>query len=532
MEDSPRELQPGDALGRYDILMRVADGGMASVWAARMHGSRGFQKVVAIKTLLSALSDDSDFEGMLLDEARLASRIRHPHVVEILDVGENTGMLYIVMEWVHGPTLAMINRLAKLRGGVPLPVALKICSDAASGLHAAHELRNESGELVELVHRDISPQNVMVSFNGIVKIVDFGVAKAADRLSDTGAGGAVKGKVPYMSPEQLQGRALDRRSDIFSLGALMYVLATGRHPFRGASDEITIENIQTRAAASPREIAPHLPSEFEAIIMKAIEKRPEDRWQTCGELQRALDQLMQQQGMLVSHTDVEAFVQDVAAEVLGDQDERLREAIAAADANLSIRPSDVEVIPSQPPAADPNEATQESEYRAEERKRRVIIAGLAATTVLGASLVGMSIVNRSGSSEGTPAVVASATSSIAKSSALPAPSLSSAPATAAMSTSVPASTASAEPPVLELDADDPSMAPAGGKTERTSSGGTKNRESVAAGASATPHASSTPAAGATTSEPVATTKPTSAPKSRHPKSSGGLKSVTDSQPDF
>ncbi|MEZ4299642.1 MAG: protein kinase [Polyangiaceae bacterium] len=328
---SLQDIQPGTTLGRYEVLAPIAQGGMAAVWAARMKGSRGFQKVVAIKTMLPDLSDDNDFEAMFYDEARLIARIRHPHVVEMVDLGDEDGMLYIVMEWVDGDTLFTLNRRAKNKGGVPLPLLLRIASNACAGLHAAHELRDDSGKPLGLVHRDVSPQNVMITFDGIVKIVDFGVAKATGRMHETRVAGLMKGKVPYLSPEQLNSGKVDRRSDIFGLGIVLYAMVSGRHPFRAHDDARTIENISSRAPVPLRELVPDTHPELEAIILKALEKDPNDRWQTCAEIQRALDQLLGSMGLTVTDGDVAAFLRDTLGDIIEERRAALKEAIRKAD---------------------------------------------------------------------------------------------------------------------------------------------------------------------------------------------------------
>jgi serine/threonine-protein kinase len=268
---------------------------------------------------------------MFYDEARLVARIRHPHIVEMVDLGDEDGMLYIVMEWVEGDTLFTLNRRAKNRGGIPLPLLLRIASDACAGLHAAHELRDESGKPLGLVHRDVSPQNIMISEGGIVKIVDFGVAKAAGRMHETRVAGLMKGKVPYLSPEQLAGERVDRRSDIFSLGIVLYAMVSGRHPFRAHEDAKTIENISTRAPVPLRELAPDTHPELEAIIFKALEKDPAERWQTCAEMQRALDHVLGSMGATVTDGDIAAFLSDVLGDLIEERRAALKEAIRKAD---------------------------------------------------------------------------------------------------------------------------------------------------------------------------------------------------------
>lgn len=325
------KIGPASTLGRYEILTPIARGGMASVWAARLMGTRGFQKLVAVKTMLPDVSDDPDFEQMFLDEARVAARIRHPNVAEILDLGEQEDVLYLVMEWVDGENLSVILKAARALGGMPLPVILRIAAQACAGLHAAHELRDDSGNLVDLIHRDVSPANVLVSTAGFVKLVDFGVAKSKGRMHVTRAGGMVKGKTPYLSPEQLGGLPLDRRSDIFSFGALLYVMATGLHPFRGETEGKTVENIALKNPVSLRTINPALPVEFEKLVLKALEKDPKNRFSTAAELQRALEQIGLSVGGVANESDVAEFVHKVIGEAQAKRAGDIKSAIASLD---------------------------------------------------------------------------------------------------------------------------------------------------------------------------------------------------------
>jgi eukaryotic-like serine/threonine-protein kinase len=328
-------LGPGSALGRYEILMPVAKGGMAAVWAARLQGTRGFQKIVAVKTMLPDVSDDPDFQSMFLDEARVAARIRHPNVVEILDLGEESDVLYLVMEWVDGETASTLQKAAKPLGGIPQRIVLRIASQICAGLHNAHELRDDHGALVDLVHRDISPANVLISTAGFVKIVDFGVAKSKGRLHVTRAGGVIKGKTPYLSPEQLGGLPIDRRSDIFSLGALLYVLSTGLHPFRAETELTTVENIALKNPLAPRELNESIHPEFDKIILKALEKDPANRFSTCAEMQRAIDQVASTIGEPTTDEDVAAFVRKAIGDIQAKRAQDLRDAIAAVDASAA-----------------------------------------------------------------------------------------------------------------------------------------------------------------------------------------------------
>jgi len=286
------ELGPGHVLDRYELLLPIASGGMAMVWAARLKGTRGFQKIVAVKTMLPKLSEDEQFEQMFLDEASLASEIHHPHVVEILDLGENQGVLYLVMEWIDGVPLNLLMKAARPEGGVPISVAVRIAMQACAGLHAAHELRNGEGKLVGLVHRDVSPQNIMVTYDGVAKVVDFGVSKATALGGGATVAGQIKGKVAYMAPEQIKGNSIDRRVDVFALGIVLYALTTGKHPFRRESEAATMYNIcAPQPVMPPRKVNPNYPIEVERILIKALAKEPEKRYQSANELLRDLDQL-------------------------------------------------------------------------------------------------------------------------------------------------------------------------------------------------------------------------------------------------
>jgi len=344
------KLKPRSTLGRYEILTRVAQGGMASVWAARLQGTRGFQKIVAIKTMLPDVSDDPDFETMFLDEARVAARIRHPNVVEIFDLGEQDDVLYLVMEWVEGDTLSGIQKASRRLGGIPQNITLRIASQVCAGMHAAHELRDDNGTLVDLVHRDISPGNILISLSGFAKVTDFGVAKSAGRLHVTRAEGMVKGKTPYLSPEQLGTLPLDRRSDLFSLGVLLYVMVTGLHPFRGESEFKTVENIALKDPIPPIQLVPSCHPDLDKLIIKALEKDRTKRFATAADMQRAIDHVAAQVGDPVTDDDVAAFVRKCIGDTIAKNSAELRAAIAAADAGAADRISITSESPVRPPA--------------------------------------------------------------------------------------------------------------------------------------------------------------------------------------
>ena len=326
------DVSPGQVLGRYELLMPVARGGMASVWAARLRGTRGFQKLVAIKTMLPGLIDDPSFERMFLDEASLASQVRHPHVIEILDLGEQDRILYLVMEWVSGEALSIIMKYAATRGGIPLPIAVHIATQTCRGLHAAHELRESDGVLVGLVHRDVSPQNVLVTYDGVVKVVDFGVAKATARLDTQTEAGQLKGKIAYMSPEQLRGEKIDRRTDVFAMGILLYMMTTGKHPFRGDDQAQTIARISSdEPAILPSALVPGYPAGLEACVMQALAKDSAKRYPSANDmllgLTRALPSAMRES----TDEEVSEFIRRLVPDRLERQKQAIKQALEQAD---------------------------------------------------------------------------------------------------------------------------------------------------------------------------------------------------------
>jgi len=287
-----KHLSSGSPLGRYELLLPIAKGGMAEVWAARLHGTRGFQKVVAIKTILSGAIDDARMEEMFLVEAELASQIHHPNVVGTIDLGEHDGVLYLVMEWVDGESLNVLMSKAAAQGGVPLAIGVNLIGQACQGLYAAHQLRDDQGALLGVVHRDVSPHNVLVTYSGTAKLVDFGIAKATSQASSTEAG-EVKGKFAYMAPEQVRAQAVDARTDLFALGILLYQITTGKHPFRGENPAETLQNIcAERGPVPPSAFLPDYPAELEAVVLKALAKNPDARFSSANELLTALEKAM------------------------------------------------------------------------------------------------------------------------------------------------------------------------------------------------------------------------------------------------
>ncbi len=312
------------------------------VWAARLKGTRGFQKIVAVKTMLSKLTEDEQFEQMFLDEASLASQIRHPNVVEISDLGEQDGVLYLAMEWIDGVPLNLLMKTAKPAGGVPLPIAVRIVMNACAGLHAAHELRDAKGQLIGLVHRDVSPQNILVTYDGVSKVVDFGVAKATAMGGGATVAGQLKGKVSYMAPEQVRGEAIDRRVDVFAMGIVLYALTTGKHPFRRESEAATMYTIASdEPVVSPRKFLPDYPVSLEAVVLKALAKNANDRYASASEMQRALDQCFPVAERVNTDEDVGKFIGNLFGKKRDESRAALAEALALADKQGPRAPADI-----------------------------------------------------------------------------------------------------------------------------------------------------------------------------------------------
>jgi serine/threonine-protein kinase len=289
--------------------------------------------------MLPSLSEDPVFEQMFLEEAELAAKIKHPAVCEILDLGEQDGTLYLVMEWINGEPLNALIKLARKQTGFPYSVAARIGKNAALGLHAAHELKNDDGQLLGLVHRDVSPQNILVSYDGVVKIVDFGVAKAtaAAEHGRTQAG-QIKGKVPFMAPEQAIGGAVDRRTDVFALGIVLWQLVTGKHPFRGASDMVTLARICDKQQV-PRAstVAPNVPPSLDDAIARALDKQPSMRFQTMAEFAHALDRVLLEMDRMGRGVETATFVRGLVGERAEKRKIAIREAIELADARALRR---------------------------------------------------------------------------------------------------------------------------------------------------------------------------------------------------
>jgi len=280
---------PGTMLGRYECLATIGEGGMARVILARQRGPAGFEKAVVIKVIHPRMSQDQSAVGMLLDEARIAAQINHRNVVQTYELGEAHGTWYIVMEYLHGESLHRILKAAALGPGIDPRLSARIVADAAEGLHAAHELVDFSNRHHGIIHRDVSPGNIVVLYDGTVKVVDFGIAKANDRVSTTTQDGQLKGKYAYMSPEQIRNEPLDRRSDVFSLGIVLWEALTLHRLFYATNVAATLMQILEAPRVAPSQIRPEISPAIDAVALKALAVDPRDRFQTAGEMRAALE---------------------------------------------------------------------------------------------------------------------------------------------------------------------------------------------------------------------------------------------------
>ena len=275
-------------VGRYAIFDEIASGGMATVYLGRLMGAGGFARTVAIKRLHPQFAKDPEFVAMFLDEARLAARIRHPNVVPTLDVVASKGELFLVMEYVQGESLSRLSRAHRSKGErVPIPVLLRVMTDALQGLHAAHEARDERGLSLEIVHRDVTPQNILVGVDGVGRLLDFGVAKAAGRAQTTREG-QIKGKLAYMAPEQLRSSGVTRQTDVYAASVVLWELLAGERLFAGGSEVDIIAKLLKRDIQPPSAVAPGVPKALDDIVMRGLSADVDERYASARDLCVAL----------------------------------------------------------------------------------------------------------------------------------------------------------------------------------------------------------------------------------------------------
>jgi serine/threonine-protein kinase len=303
------------------------------VYLARLGGVGGFQRFVAMKRLHPHLQSEQEFVEMFLDEARLAAGIHHPNVVSILEVGASPVGYYLVMEYVEGDTLARILARAASQGQrLPSAIALRIVLDALAGLHAAHELKNDHGELVHLVHRDVSPQNILVGVDGIARLTDFGVARARSRIGSTRVG-QLKGKLAYMAPEQANGDPVDRRADVFSAGVMIWETLASKRLFKSENEMQTLERVMKEPIPSLTRVAPHLSRELAEVVRIALERNPTERYQSAAEFANALEAAAGGRDGVADPRDVASFVKETLGQEIQQQREAVRAWLARSEPN-------------------------------------------------------------------------------------------------------------------------------------------------------------------------------------------------------
>jgi serine/threonine-protein kinase len=338
-------LDPSDTkrrLDRYELIGELASGGMATVYLARLAGVGGFQRFVAIKRLHPHLAGEEEFIEMFLDEARLAAGIHHPHVVPILEVGQTENGYYLVMEYIEGDTLARIVARA-LSGGqnVPRSILLRIILDTLAGLHAAHELNDAHGESVNLIHRDCSPQNVLVGVDGCSRITDFGVARASSRIASTRTD-RVKGKLAYMSPEQAKGDGdIDRRSDLFAMGVILWEVLAGRRLFKAENETQTMRRIMIEPIPRLSTMLGDLHPALDDVVARALDRDPERRFQTAAEMADSLERAARVAATaspsevgVASPREVAGYVQGALGQDIAAQRESVRAWLAHSEPSL------------------------------------------------------------------------------------------------------------------------------------------------------------------------------------------------------
>lgn len=343
-EFEPTEVQEGlEWLGRYTLVYELGSGGMASVYLAYAHGPAGFQRWFAIKRIHRHLARDKRFVDMFLDEARIAASLSHPNVAQVHELSQDGDEYFLAMEYLHGEHLgALAARCARELGRMPAELACHVVARAADGLHHAHEARGPDGGPLALVHRDVSPQNIFVTYDGTVRVMDFGIAKAANRITRTETGNA-KGKTAYMAPEQALGHSIDHRVDVFALGVVLWELTVGRRLFKADTPAQTLMRILSGEATPPSRVVPDYPPPLEAIVLRALATAPDQRYPTAAALARDLDRFIASRGVPAGQSELAALTH----RLFPDRKQ-------AKDALLASRPGTVSevIVPSRPSDED------------------------------------------------------------------------------------------------------------------------------------------------------------------------------------
>jgi serine/threonine-protein kinase len=390
----PQENRVKDAsFGKYRMLAELGQGGMADVILALSQGPVGFNKLVVIKRLRNHLAEDPEFVGMLLDEARLAAHLNHPNIVHTHEVGEVDGHFFMAMEFLDGQPLGRIRRRSwRAARPLPLPTEARIIADVLAGLHYAHELTDYEGASLSIVHRDVTPSNVFVTFEGAVKVLDFGIAKATGRTTETQTG-VIKGKTPYMAPEHAMGMEVDRRADIFSAGVMLWEAATGQRMWRGMEPIVILTRLITGdIPVSPREVNPDVPEAMDAICRKALCREPDGRFATALEFQNELEAYLQTCGERTSRRELGRLVSELFTNERQEIKRVIDSQLAKESSKSSLTPFALtDSVPvSAPPAAgdfrDEPLTAVSNLTRSSRRRRRTSMLGVAAVLSAGAAI--------------------------------------------------------------------------------------------------------------------------------------------------
>lgn len=451
----------GLVLGRYELIRRLAVGGMGEVFLARQVGVGGFSRLAIVKTLLPELAASPAAVQDFLDEARLSAILNHPNIVSVFDVGEHDGTYFIAMEYVEGADLAALRRAAAERGvGIPYMLIARIGADAARALDHAHTQRVVDGQRMAVVHRDVSPQNLMVRLDGVTKVVDFGIAKVSSRGSRT-ATGQVKGKVRYLAPEQLTEQATDPRSDQYALGVVLWELATGRLLYEGHNEFMLMQRIAREQVPAPRTLVPALPRDLDAIIYQMTSNERARRFATCGAAADAIDAFLARESEVSGPAAISGWLRDLVGA-----------AVAARTADLTPAAAAELPRPVGAPTGDTNTTKIVTSPAGRRSSAPLVAAALAVTTVAALGIVMVLVRPQPAPS---PAPVAPAPV-VAAAPVAVAPEVPAAPSPAAPAVDPPAPDA---PPMLPPEAAAPPVVPptpvVSAPSERVQAGGPSTR---------------------------------------------------------
>jgi serine/threonine protein kinase len=431
MPPSSTTLNAGDTLGGYQLLLPIGEGGMGRVWVAREQQAGAFARYVAIKTAL-AENSPKKFWTALLDEAHIASNLRHPNVCVIHAVETEGTVVYLVMDWSDAGSLREVLDAAPGER-IPPALAARIIAAVCAGLHAAHELKDEHGAPLGVVHRDVSPQNVLLSTSGQVKLADFGVAKARGQLQEATRTGELKGKLSYMAPEQVTLKPFDRRADIFALGCVLYEATLGKRPFHGTDALATLYSLLEQPLTKPSEIDPSYPAGLEEIVLKALSREPGDRYQTAEDLGYALESWMAATRTIVTEANVAQLVRDTLGDRIKERKLALDDTVRRLDAGEPLDEAPGHSSSRAPTQLGMSTQTGPGADAAPKRGSAPVLMGLTLLVVSGAALwLGLGRSTRSAEvpeppAASAPAVPAIVTTAPSTPAAAPAVSPSSAP---------------------------------------------------------------------------------------------------------